>query len=73
MVLKFNQNDLLSDNKEIDFTLLKNDLDLAFSDNVHFSYINLDWINCTFENTLTNEQILIANNIFVNHLYSEII
>jgi hypothetical protein len=73
MIIQFNQNNLLNTSKEIDFTILKNDLDLFFSDNVSFSYTYLNSIDCSFFNALNEEEIIQANNIFINHLYDEII
>lgn len=46
MIIQFNQNDLLNKAKEIDFIILKNDLDLIFNDNVYFSYTFLNSIDC---------------------------
>ena len=73
MIIQFNQVDLLNSSKEIDFVILKNDLDLTFNDNVYFSYTFLNSIDCIFVNKLNDEQIKNAQNIFINHLYKEII
>lgn len=66
-IITFNQANIISTYKEIDFVILKSTLDITFSDNVTFSYNNLSAIDCTFINTLTAPQITTANNIFNNH------
>lgn len=71
MILQFNQNNIINPSKEIDFTLLKLTLDTIFATNTTFS-INLGLIDCDFGIELTENQIIQANNIFINHMGSKI-
>lgn len=71
MILQFNQNDIINTSKEIDFSLLKTSLDNTFNSNTTFSY-DLGLIDCTFDIELTENQVIEANNIFINHSVSKI-